>query len=91
MSKKERMSSGAEAPESQRERLVETLSEECTERAESARRQEVLEFLKQVGREADRNDAPILAATEARLGELEAEDALRSGTLFSDPDDDLVH
>jgi vacuolar-type H+-ATPase subunit H len=72
MSKKERMSSGAEC-------------------AESARRQEVLEIFKQLRKEADRNAAPILDATEARLDELEAEDALRSGTLFSDPNDDLVN
>ena len=91
MSKKERMPTGAEAPDTQRERLVETLSEECAERAENARRQKLLEFLIRMEKEADRNDAPILAATAARLDELEAEDALRSGTLFTDADDDSVN
>ena len=91
MSKKERMPSDAELPESQRERVTTNLSDESAEREEIARKRRALEYLIEMRKEADRIAAPILNATECYLDECEAEDALRSGALFSDPNDDLVN
>ena len=49
------------------------LGENRAERAEIARRQEVLEIFKEIRREANSNFAPFHAATEAMWEEWEAE------------------
>ena len=64
---------------------------EVVEEKEITRRKELREILIRMGKEADRKAAPILAATESRLNELEVEEALLSGTLFSDSDDESIN
>ena len=62
MSNKERLTSKV-SPASK----VLDLGEYRAERENNARRQELLEILKQMDKEADRNDAPILNETERCL------------------------
>lgn len=92
MSKKERISVGAESPDSQRERVAITLNGESAEReATSEEFEQFSREMREILREADRTDAPIVAQAFQTWRVMEVEADLRAGTFFHGPNEESVN